>query len=307
DPGQLDTVGDGIPDWWRIKYFGGDGTTTNSQSCAFCFPDNDGYDNWEEYEPGDNPTNSNSHPNSMLVISSAWAAVATSNSVQITANGLSTNAVVNVKAAEYFLDAVTGIDGAGTAMSASNSVFGSTSVTAVATFTPSFSYGTRHVIYLHAEGSDGEWTPFKQVVLNPNVSDVLNNVQANYSQMGDVSYSVSVSYSINGQSQQAPVTFTVQQKSGYMSRQTESDNGLVTIMNATRTAYIDSNAVYQGGFQVDTVTNLAMGVISTNGAAYYWDVPGFINDFPNVSGSSVANSAGGSATFSAAPANTNAI
>ena len=37
-----DTVGDGIPDWWRSQYFGGAGTTTNAASCASCDPDHDG-------------------------------------------------------------------------------------------------------------------------------------------------------------------------------------------------------------------------------------------------------------------------
>jgi hypothetical protein len=41
--------------------------------------------------------------------------------------------------------------------------------------------------------------------------------------------------------------------------------------------------------------------------AYYWDVPGFINDFASVGSSPVTSSTGGNATFSAAPANTNAI
>jgi hypothetical protein len=53
-----DTVGDGIPDWWRALYFGGSGTTTNSSSCASCDPDGDGISNLEQYLRGTNPTNS---------------------------------------------------------------------------------------------------------------------------------------------------------------------------------------------------------------------------------------------------------
>jgi hypothetical protein len=242
-----------------------------------------------------------------LSIPDAWAAYISSNSVQITANVISSIATVNVQGAEYFLNAITGTNGAGSAMSASNSVFGSTNVTAVATFTPTFAYGTRQVIYLHAKGSDGLWTLFDPVILNPNANDVLNKVQANYSQMGDVSYSVSVSYFINGVSQQSPVTFTMQQKGGYMSRQTESADGLVTIVNATSTAYVNSNGVYQDGFEVDTLTNMLLGVTSTNGASYYWDVPGFTNAFPSVTGSTITNSANGSATFNSTPADTSAV
>ncbi len=59
DPGQTDTVGDGIPDWWRIKYFGGSGTTTNNLSCATCDPDGDGINNLQEYQYFTDPTVSN--------------------------------------------------------------------------------------------------------------------------------------------------------------------------------------------------------------------------------------------------------
>ncbi len=51
----LDSVGDGIPDWWRQQYFGS-GTTTNDQSCATCDPDGDGLDNRQEYVFGSVPT-----------------------------------------------------------------------------------------------------------------------------------------------------------------------------------------------------------------------------------------------------------
>ena len=46
-----DTVGDGIPDWWRAQYFGGEGTTTNNQSCAFCDADDSGQNNYFKYIP----------------------------------------------------------------------------------------------------------------------------------------------------------------------------------------------------------------------------------------------------------------
>ncbi len=53
-----DSVGDGIPDWWRQLYFGGDGSTTNNQSCATCDADATGQDNRFKYVVGLNPTNS---------------------------------------------------------------------------------------------------------------------------------------------------------------------------------------------------------------------------------------------------------
>jgi PKD repeat protein len=52
-----DSVGDGIPDWWRAQYFGGPGQATNSQSCATCDPDGDGANNYAEYVADTNPTN----------------------------------------------------------------------------------------------------------------------------------------------------------------------------------------------------------------------------------------------------------
>ena len=52
-----DSVGDGIPDWWRAQYFGGDGTTTNAASGAAVDFDNDGRSNGDEYFADTDPTN----------------------------------------------------------------------------------------------------------------------------------------------------------------------------------------------------------------------------------------------------------
>ena len=60
-----DSVGDGIADWWRVQYFGGNGTTTNSQSCATCDADGTGQNNLFKYVAGLNPTN----PASVFVLS----------------------------------------------------------------------------------------------------------------------------------------------------------------------------------------------------------------------------------------------
>lgn len=50
------TFNDGIPDWWRVMYFG-TSTTTNSASCAACDPDGDGLTNLQECQLGTNPMN----------------------------------------------------------------------------------------------------------------------------------------------------------------------------------------------------------------------------------------------------------
>lgn len=58
-----DSVGDGIPDWWRAKYFpnqpagDGNGTMTNSESCAGCDADGTGQNNLFKYVTGLDPTN----------------------------------------------------------------------------------------------------------------------------------------------------------------------------------------------------------------------------------------------------------
>jgi len=55
-----DTVGDGISDAWRLKYFGS-ATTTNATSCAAGDPDTDGTSNYNEYVADTNPTNALSY------------------------------------------------------------------------------------------------------------------------------------------------------------------------------------------------------------------------------------------------------
>jgi uncharacterized repeat protein (TIGR01451 family) len=55
----LDSIGDGIPNWWRAQYFGV-GNATNSLSCATCDPDGDGFNNAAEFLADTNPTNGSS-------------------------------------------------------------------------------------------------------------------------------------------------------------------------------------------------------------------------------------------------------
>ncbi|MGA2137346.1 MAG: hypothetical protein ABSH14_00640 [Verrucomicrobiia bacterium] len=52
-----DSVGDTIPDWWRAQYFGDNGATTNSLSCATCDADGTGQNNLFKYMAGLDPTN----------------------------------------------------------------------------------------------------------------------------------------------------------------------------------------------------------------------------------------------------------
>jgi hypothetical protein len=88
-----DSVGDGIPDSWRSKYFGGTGTTTNNLSCATCDADGSGQNNLVKYAAGLDPTNPASvfrvravtrQNNNLLV---TWQAVGgLTNVVQATSN-----------------------------------------------------------------------------------------------------------------------------------------------------------------------------------------------------------------------------
>jgi subtilase family serine protease len=60
---SCDSVGDGIPNWWRAQYFHNqppnnvDGTMTNSQSCATCDADGTAQNNLFKYVAGLDPTN----------------------------------------------------------------------------------------------------------------------------------------------------------------------------------------------------------------------------------------------------------
>jgi hypothetical protein len=64
----LSSVGDGIPDSWRARYFGGSGMSTNSQSCALCDPDSDGMNNLQEYMANTIPNNATSRLRIISVI-----------------------------------------------------------------------------------------------------------------------------------------------------------------------------------------------------------------------------------------------
>lgn len=57
DPGQTDTDGDRIPDWWMLKYFGHPTGQTSDQSCASCYYNGNPLTNLEEYQRGLDPTN----------------------------------------------------------------------------------------------------------------------------------------------------------------------------------------------------------------------------------------------------------
>ncbi|MEO6785855.1 MAG: immunoglobulin domain-containing protein, partial [Chthoniobacteraceae bacterium] len=59
-PLQLDSVGDGIPDSWKVANFGA-GWASNPNSLASADPDADGFTNAEEYADGTDPNNAAAH------------------------------------------------------------------------------------------------------------------------------------------------------------------------------------------------------------------------------------------------------
>jgi hypothetical protein len=54
---NIDSLSDGIPNWWRLQYFGSS-STTNSTSCATCDADGTGQDNYFKWIADLNPTDS---------------------------------------------------------------------------------------------------------------------------------------------------------------------------------------------------------------------------------------------------------
>jgi hypothetical protein len=63
---------DGIPDSWRLRYFG---TVSNILSAATADADGDGYTNLAEYQAGTDPTSASSKPVTELRLSGAIAAM----------------------------------------------------------------------------------------------------------------------------------------------------------------------------------------------------------------------------------------
>ncbi len=263
--GNPNTLNNGIPYGWAVD----NGLDPLDPNLAWEDPDGDGFTNWQEYQAGTNPLDPNSHPNSMLIIPNASAVYVSSNSVQISADVRSTNVTVNVKAAEYFLDAIAGTNGVGTAMSAADGAFNSTNEAAVATFTPAFPYGERHVIYLHAEGQDGHWTPFKQVVLNPNVNDILSKIQANYSAMQDLQFTMTTTETQNG-TIVSTNSYSVWMKGPYKTRSQYPD-GSVSIRNENQYGWYNLTEgvgdVFLQGLNGDFSTQ------GTRSSDFFWDVP----------------------------------
>jgi hypothetical protein len=58
---NMDSYSEGIPDWWRLSYFGSANPSVGAKHHAGNDADGDGYSNLEEYLCGSNPTNKTSN------------------------------------------------------------------------------------------------------------------------------------------------------------------------------------------------------------------------------------------------------
>jgi hypothetical protein len=288
DPAKADTDDDGMPDGWEVRYAlnptdpsdapldaDGDGLTNLQEYLNHTDPtnpdtDGDGFSDGDEVAAGTDPLDPNSYPKALLTIPNAWAIYLSSNTVEVTADIRSTNRYVTVKAAEYFLDSTNGVTfGTGYSMIATDGVFNSTNEMAVGTFTPSFPYGERHEIFIHARGKDKQWSPFKRVIINPNINDILDKIQENYSAFQDLQFNVTMTEKHNGVTVRT-TTAAVKMKGPYMLR-TEYDNGFVGIVNTNR-MWWHNDALNIGGAMTAGIN----GDFSPEGSRcsdFFWDVP----------------------------------
>ena len=287
---NADSVGDGIPDWWRKRYFGSSGTT-NSSSCASCDPDGDGFSNLEEYLAGTNPNDASSKPNvhpiATLTIPNAWAVYTSSNTVQVTTDIRSTNQYVAIKAAEFFVDRPRAT-GTGIAMNLNNSGRDWTNVTATGTFMPAFSSGERHEIFIHAQGKDKQWCRYKKILINPNVNDVLDKVATNYSQIQDLTVTLITKHYVEDDVISTE-TVVFRQKGAYKMRWDYQTTGAITIINNNAIGVLDENGQLTPMY---IATGDDASVETNKNTLFYWDVTRFQNQHNIGTITEVANTPG---------------
>jgi len=68
DPGIRDSEGKGIPDKWRMKYFGHPFAMLEDRSRADDDADDDGFTNLQEFQAGTNPRDSKDHPELVAIL-----------------------------------------------------------------------------------------------------------------------------------------------------------------------------------------------------------------------------------------------
>ena len=256
-PAAVITPDDGVPDWWKQLY--GYSVTIGASTVA-----SNGMTLIENYVKGLNPN----QPLGALTIPNAWAIYSNTTKVAVFADIRSSSNAVTVKAAEFFLDSTNGVVfGSGTAMSAMDGAFDSTNEMAQALFTPTFAPGTRHVAFIHAQGSNSRWYPFVQVVINPTINDILGRIQANYSAIHDLQFNLNFSVTKNGVVNYGD-TVVVTMKGPYKIRK-EYANGLCFVQNENTESWYQHSL---GGGAMKSGWNGNLDPIANRDCDFFWDV-----------------------------------
>ena len=159
---NVDSDGDGLPDFWEIDFFG------NLDQGAGDDPDGDGFTNLQEYESGTDPTQSDATPPAVSSLAVIPTEVRVGIDRTMTLTGIADDRTAgnsNVKQAEYFVD-VLGAAGSGTAMSAADGAFDSPYEALTGTLNTSlWTIGTK-TLYVRAKDASGFWSDAEQITVD---------------------------------------------------------------------------------------------------------------------------------------------
>ena len=258
---DADSDDDGLSDWQEVQVYGSDPRKSDT--------DDDGV--LDGADP--NPLDLNIGPRgaSPLTLYNAYGIYTNGMSnIWLQADARSTNAAVTVIGAEYF-HTIASTNGTGTAMSALDGTFDSTNEVLTATFTPSFLPGERHILWLHAQGSDSNWCDYVRVIINPNVEDILDKVKANYSRMETIGFTAAAKEIIDGETMRTQ-TIRFRQKGPYKMRWDNQTTGATTIVNGNEIAFIDGTGRIT---PVTVVKNDTPGFEHNKRTHVYWETDRF--------------------------------
>jgi PKD repeat protein len=150
---NVDSDGDGLPDWWELQYFG------DLDETAAGDPDADGITNIDEYTNGTDPTQADAAAPAVSGLATVPTVIREGVDRQLTLSALANDIATGnsrIAAAEYFIN-VLGAAGAGTAMHAADGAFDAAleSITASVS-TSSWTMGTV-TLYVRAKDALDQW------------------------------------------------------------------------------------------------------------------------------------------------------